>query len=468
MKVIIFGTGKYYQKYKIWFTSNSIEIIGLIDNNIHKHGTILDGIEIFSPGIVKTKNFDLIYILSIYKKEMRKQLLQLGVHNDKIHDDFDLQKDFYKGYEITNLVIYGHAEQIKKIFMNKQNKRILLVTYDFNLNGAGIVFLYLTQVLHKLGYNITIVGMFDGSLKYEFLKMNITVIIDLNLQIALLKDIKWISKFSLIWVNTIWFYQLLKKHNYNIPTVWWLHDSQMMYKNINTKLLSKINKKNLFIYAVSDIADIAFRKYVPGANIKLLPFGIPDFYNGIKLNMDKIIFAVVGGICKRKAQDIFIKSLIQLRKEYSNSVEFWIVGNSDSEFAKKILEQVQNIDDVKILGEVNRKQIEDIYKKISVLVCPSREETVSVVTIEAMMNCIPCIVSTGVGMAKFITDGEDGFKIPVEDSQALYKKMKWFVEHKADIEKMGANARTVYLDNFSMEGFKNNIIQVINNVLKKK
>lgn len=469
MKILFFGTGQSYQNNKKWFANNKkIEIVGFLDNDHAKQGNTLDGIKIFPPSIVEHMKFDIIYVMGKYVEEMREQLLQLGVNKDKIHDRFDLEIDCFSNHEYLNLKIYGSFAQISKLFtIANDSRRILLITYDFNLNGAGIVFLYLAQILHKLGCNITIAGMFDGPLKYKFLQMGIAVIVDNNFQITLLKYIKWINKFSLIWANTIWFYQLLKERNYNIPTIWWLHDSDMLYANININGLKKINFNNLFLYSVSDIADKAFKKYIPTAITNSLPYGIPDFYEKKETkHEDKLIFAIVGGICKRKAQDIFIEASKRLRHEYKNQVEFWIVGNYDNEFARDILEPVKKIDNIKILGELNREEIPNMYRNISVLVCPSYEDPLPVVTVEAMMNYKPCIVSTGVGTAKYIANDKAGFIIPTGDSDALYQKMKWFMEHRSAIKEMGINARNIYSKNFSMKEFENRVKKIMSDRLK--
>lgn len=44
MRVLLFGTGEYYQGYKYFFSR--VEIVALLDNDWRKQGAVLDGIMI--------------------------------------------------------------------------------------------------------------------------------------------------------------------------------------------------------------------------------------------------------------------------------------------------------------------------------------------------------------------------------------------------------------------------------------
>ena len=42
MKILIFGTGDYYERYKKWLVQE--ELLALIDNSQQKQGTEIDGV----------------------------------------------------------------------------------------------------------------------------------------------------------------------------------------------------------------------------------------------------------------------------------------------------------------------------------------------------------------------------------------------------------------------------------------
>lgn len=82
MKIVLFGTGDYYNKYKKWFAPG--DIVALLDNNSDKAGLTLDGHPVLLPEKITDLYYDYIVILSVHEKEMRKQLIDLGVEDDKI------------------------------------------------------------------------------------------------------------------------------------------------------------------------------------------------------------------------------------------------------------------------------------------------------------------------------------------------------------------------------------------------
>ncbi len=79
MKFLLFGTGDYYNRYKKWFEQQ--EVIALLDNALQKQHTYIDEIEVLSPKEGIELSYDVIVILSFYVKQMRQQLLSLGVDN---------------------------------------------------------------------------------------------------------------------------------------------------------------------------------------------------------------------------------------------------------------------------------------------------------------------------------------------------------------------------------------------------
>jgi len=82
-KVLIFGagTGGYrafnYLKYKY-------RVIGFIDNNEKLQGKKLQGISISAPETIKSTDYDLIFIASMYRHEIKSQLEKLVCHNKHI------------------------------------------------------------------------------------------------------------------------------------------------------------------------------------------------------------------------------------------------------------------------------------------------------------------------------------------------------------------------------------------------
>ena len=170
----------------------------------------------------------------------------------------------------------------------------------------------------------------------------------------------------------------------------------------------------------------------------------------------KTIFAIIGYVCELKAQDIFIKAIKRMKNK--DNAEFWIIGNmTDDEYCNSIRKATEENPAIKIMGMLTREQIYQVFPGIDVVVCPSREDCLPIVMTEAMMFGKICIATDGTGTADFITEGENGFIVPVEDVSALRNKMEWILENKNQLEQIGKNARKTYEQYFSMEVFGDNL-----------
>ena len=199
MKCLIFGTGDYYERYKKWLENE--EIVALIDNSCEKQGMYLDGHIVISPDQVCKYEYDNILILSFYYNDMREQLLQYGVDPQKIYHFYSIRQivDWKKNKK--DLIGYGDYKRI--LDMQTIGRKVLLLSPELNNGGPAIALFHVALILKKKGMNILVASMIDGELREKYLNSNISVVIDNNLQMSVMKEEEWTSKFDLIICNTL-------------------------------------------------------------------------------------------------------------------------------------------------------------------------------------------------------------------------------------------------------------------------
>ena len=83
MKILLFGTGDYYNRCKKWFENQ--EVLALLDNSEQKQYTMIDGLKVLPPAEGVVLKYDIIVILSFYVEQMKRQLISLGVKPEKIY-----------------------------------------------------------------------------------------------------------------------------------------------------------------------------------------------------------------------------------------------------------------------------------------------------------------------------------------------------------------------------------------------
>ena len=90
MRYILFGTGDYYNRFHSWFENH--EVIAVLDNDARKQGLQIDGHPIIAPENITEYSYDVVVILSFYVSEMRSQLLEIGVEQEKIFHCYDIHE----------------------------------------------------------------------------------------------------------------------------------------------------------------------------------------------------------------------------------------------------------------------------------------------------------------------------------------------------------------------------------------
>jgi glycosyltransferase involved in cell wall biosynthesis len=96
---------------------------------------------------------------------------------------------------------------------------------------------------------------------------------------------------------------------------------------------------------------------------------------------------------------------------------------------------------VRYLASVPHTQLNQHYINANVFVFPSLVEGFGLVLLEAMACGIPVITTPNTAGPDIITDGVEGFIIPIRDVDALKEKIEWCYGHPAELAEMGRAAR---------------------------
>lgn len=87
--IVVFGTGKSAEKVLQAIHKDTTNLIAYVDNNYNKHGKQYKGKEIIAPFSLMEVEYDYIVIAIIKYKPVRKQLLEMGIVENKILPYFD-------------------------------------------------------------------------------------------------------------------------------------------------------------------------------------------------------------------------------------------------------------------------------------------------------------------------------------------------------------------------------------------
>ena len=173
----------------------------------------------------------------------------------------------------------------------------------------------------------------------------------------------------------------------------------------------------------------------PAEKISVVPYGGPvDYFHPLQRTDDTFRVAFIGLVGPRKGVHYLLRAWKELKLTDS---ELMMVGGL--QFPEKWF--AQNLGNTSYTPSVPHAQLNQYYGKASVFVFPSLVEGFAMVLLEAMACGVPIITTPNTAGPDIITDGVEGFIVPLRDVDALKEKIQWCHDHPAELRAMGVAAR---------------------------
>lgn len=123
----------------------------------------------------------------------------------------------------------------------------------------------------------------------------------------------------------------------------------------------------------------------------------------------------VGNYIPRKGLDVLIRAAARLPAD----VGIYIVGGKPTEEYLQLKEALK-ADNVHFVGFIQKEALKDYYRSADLMVLPTREDIWGLVVNEAMAAGLPVVTTDRcVAGLELVSDGENGFIVPVEDDEGL-------------------------------------------------
>lgn len=194
-------------------------------------------------------------------------------------------------------------------------------------------------------------------------------------------------------------------------------------------------------------------------NIYVVPNGIEDvaykYSKCSKLENTCCNILFVGNLKEEKGIFILLSALAMLKKA-GHIFKVKIMGEAHSTAVKerilKVLKLENIVDDVDLLGSLAGESKWNEFRKANIFCLPTyATEAMPVSIIEAMMFSLPTVTTEWRSIPDMITDGEEGFLVPVKDAKALAEKLLLLIKTPELATQMGESARRRFESAFNLE-----------------
>lgn len=108
--------------------------------------------------------------------------------------------------------------------------------------------------------------------------------------------------------------------------------------------------------------------------------------------------------------------------------------------------------------------IGDFWKNVSIGVFPTITEGFGIGALESLAHGRPIITTEQCGVSELITDGCEGFVIPIRSPQAIRDKLQYYWDNPSEVVRMGRNARETAMK-YTWENIQQQYIQLFKGLL---
>lgn len=236
------------------------------------------------------------------------------------------------------------------------------------------------------------------------------------------------------WQNKYWFWQR-----------WWLNWFLLLISRFLVKRADGIRVVS------SGIKDKLVRKGIDKNKIRVIPTPVDlrkfENYDSERISLlkekylkGKKLIINVGRNDSSKDYPTLLETAELIGNKLKN-LAFWQIGAeldvNDSIFVST--------------GKMEQKDLINYYHAADVYLSSSCHESFGKVLIEAMVAGLPIVATATTGSKEIINEGENGFLVPIGDSQTLAKKTIYLLNNPEIAKRMGENGRRIAKEKFDKD-----------------
>lgn len=350
-------------------------------------------------------------------------------------------------------------------------EKILLVSHEMTYTGAPNSLLKIGKLLKDNGLLVDVWTLKDGAFKEEFQKEGLLVDTvsfpsDASENFALR-----IKKYDIVVANTIFCASFARYAQRFTRTFLYVREAENIPQIMQDCGLEEedfVECENKV--CVSEYARHFIEKKYGLKGVTVIPNFVEDavrtkqshsfdriIFKGSKNNLN---FLVSGTLEPRKGQDIAVQAYLLLNPEERKHAKLHIVG-AQPEWAEEYQRKLHLDKEKGIIyhGQIkNRNDLMNFYNDMDVFLVPSRDESCSLVALEACMLGKTVILTENTG-AKYLVD--PSCIVKTESVEELQKKMSKAIQNPQWLQSMGQYNRNSYLEKGSRELYKKNLLSYL-------
>ena len=225
-------------------------------------------------------------------------------------------------------------------------------------------------------------------------------------------------------------------------------------------LVSKFSKG----IVLSDSLKHNLTPFIDQGSVFCLPNFAQDYLYEEDKNLvnDELRIFYLSNLMKEKGIICLLKALKNLEK-YNITYKAKIAGNIDEKFSKEILQLLNELENTKYVGVVNGEAKKNLLKWGNIFVLPTfyKMEGQPISIIEAMATKNVVVTTNHAGILDIFKDKVNGYLVKKNSIKSIQDILTYIATNKSEIEKIATYNKEFFLENFTVNTFKKNLIKII-------
>lgn len=365
--------------------------------------------------------------------------------------------------------VYHDSQEYFRIFPGAQfplsrGRDILIVSHELTQSGAPFVALEMARALRDSGNFVVVIAPEDGPMRKALVNEGITVIID-ELTLTGHESIsRFCKNFDIVIANTIVTWPLVKAITGDVSVKWYIHESNFI-RNF-------LSENDIDFGDLDGLVDVWAVTSVPGKILaehdwvtQLLPPGVSEaeIVSSRSRQGNDIEIVVLGGYEPRKGQDLSIEMLKHLPPSIREMVRLRCYGRPvDRVFLDALHEHAAHFPkNVFLEASLDREQAQSAIANADIVLVPSRDESFSLVVIEALQHGSVVVCSRAVGASEFLDHGKHAFIADFPSPQHLADAVVDAISRRSNWPAIQVAAKELARAEFSENSFKQRLLNAL-------
>ena len=338
-------------------------------------------------------------------------------------------------------------------------KRILLGTHDLSLSGAPRLVLEMALILQRAGYDCRITSLRDGPMRSEFRDAGLPVVIETLADRRSGRLAREASGAAAAIVNTVAAAPLAQGWGASTAVLWYLHEVGLLHDMARQPAIAAALREVEALWAGSRLCADQIADIRPDTAI--VPYGVPALAAPpLPDDGDRLLrIGIFGSIERRKGQDLALAAFANLESGIAQRLELHLFGRVlEADVAKEVDALVSRNPAVRYWGELTPESYRARMAEMDAVLIPSREDTLPLVSLDALSAGKVLLTTRCVGTSAFVRDGVDAIIEASADEASIGRLFARLDANRAALAAIGAKARESFAEHFSQDAFAERVL----------